>query len=156
MKPLVSVAALAFAAAASPAAASELPWLTGYWLDCAGKSVSETWIDAGGATLVGLGLTQGRSGASFEFMRIAKGADGKLAFHAMPSGAPATAFPVKSQAEQSVTFENLQHDFPQRVSYRREGDVLHARIEGMMGGKLESMTWVYKTALVNAACPPRP
>jgi hypothetical protein len=45
-----------------------------------------------------------------------------------------------------ATFENLAHDFPQRIIYRKCGDDLCARIEGMMDGRLEAMAWRYSRA----------
>lgn len=153
MRTLPALALFAFAA---PAAAADLPWMTGYWLDCNSKAASESWIDAGSDILLGVGLTRTSTRASFEFMRIAEDAGGRLTFYGSPSGAPAVAFPLKGQGASSVTFENLAHDFPQRVIYRREGDVLHARVEGTMGGKLTGMDWTYKAAPPNAACPAKP
>jgi hypothetical protein len=146
---------VALFALAAPASASDLPWLAGYWLDCNDKSVSESWIDAGSETLVGTGLTRSFTRTSFEFMRIAKDAEGKLTFYGSPSGAPAVAFPLKRQGASSVTFENPEHDFPQRVIYRREGDVLHARVEGRLNREIVGLDWTYKAAPLNAACPPR-
>jgi hypothetical protein len=49
-------------------------------------------------------------------------------------------------------FEDLAHDFPQRVIYERKGDRLAARIEGMMGGKLEAMDWGFSAAKLNEGC----
>ena len=145
-----------FAWAALPARASELPWLVGYWLDCDGKAVSESWMDAGSDTLLGAGLTRGRSRTAFDFMRIAQAPDGRLTFFAQPQGAAPTPFPMKSQDRAGVVFENPQHDFPQRVIYRREGDTLHARIEGVDKGQPASADWTYKAAAPNTACPASP
>jgi hypothetical protein len=43
--------------------------------------------------------------------------------------------------DQKVVFENLEHDFPQRIIYSRSGDTLTARIEDESGEK--SMEWVW-------------
>jgi hypothetical protein len=50
-------------------------------------------------------------------------------------------------------FENPQHDFPQRVIYRRDGESLFARIEGQMGGTQRAVEWRYKKASLNTRCP---
>lgn len=43
-------------------------------------------------------------------------------------------------SKDSVTFENPQHDFPQKVSYRLESaDRLIGRIEGNRGGSLRGI-----------------
>ena len=49
---------------------------------------------------------------------------------AQPGGAPATAFALSAVGEQSATFHNPAHDFPQTVRYWREGARLHAEIAG--------------------------
>jgi hypothetical protein len=42
-----------------------------------------------------------------------------------------------------LTFENLQHDFPQRIIYRVDGRKLHARIEGTKDGKTRGVDFPY-------------
>jgi len=45
----------------------------------------------------------------------------------------------------SVVFENLRHDFPQRIIYRRVSeDSLIARIEGMINGAKRSIDFPYR------------
>jgi hypothetical protein len=39
------------------------------------------------------------------------------------------------------------------VIYERIGDRLTARIEGMLGGKLEAMDWSLSAARLNEGCP---
>jgi Protein of unknown function (DUF2442) len=42
--------------------------------------------------------------------------------------------------EREVVFENLEHDFPQRVIYKLDGDgVLRASIEGLQKGQLKTI-----------------
>ncbi len=81
--------------------------------------------------------------ASFEFMRIEK-KDGALVYQAMPGGRPPTPFALKESSAQRVVFENLQHDFPQRIIYRRESERLCARVEGTVGGKSENEQWCWR------------
>lgn len=38
-------------------------------------------------------------------------------------------------ADRDVVFENQQHDFPQRVGYKRDGDSLVGWIEGPRNGQ---------------------
>jgi hypothetical protein len=58
-----------------------------------------------------------------------------------PSNQPAAAFTLVDCGDRSVVFENKQHDFPQRVIYRRESDQLIARIEGTIGGVERRLEW---------------
>jgi hypothetical protein len=57
-------------------------------------------------------------------------ADGRLAYEVSPSGRAPTVFTSISLDDGGVVFENLQHDFPQRVAYQRKGEDLLAWIEG--------------------------
>ena len=43
----------------------------------------------------------------------------------------------------SVVFENLQHDFPQRIIYRRDGDRLCARVEGPASAADQPEEWCW-------------
>ena len=43
-----------------------------------------------------------------------------------------------------VVFEYKDHDFPQRIIYRRLKDSPTAKIEGVIKGKEESMEWTWK------------
>jgi hypothetical protein len=63
------------------------------------------------------------------------------------------AFAAKEASGTRVVFENPDHDFPQRIIYERNGDVLNARIEGRMGEREQAMTWSYRKAELNTRCP---
>jgi hypothetical protein len=55
-----------------------------------------------------------------------------------PAGQRETVFPLLRISDTEATFENQQHDFPQRVVYARDGESrLRARIEGMRNGALQ-------------------
>ena len=46
-----------------------------------------------------------------------------------------------------MVFENLQHDFPQRILYWLDAaGAMHARIEGPQAGKTVSEEWVWTRA----------
>ena len=54
-------------------------------------------------------------------------------------------------SETSVVFENPEHDFPQRVGYRRDGaDGLQAWIEGQANGKSRRVDFSYQRARCEA------
>lgn len=126
-------------------------WMAGYWLSCErGVRTSETWTGAGTGTLVATGLTKTPRGVDFEFMRIARHENG-YAFFGSPRGAPAVAFKLVISRPDRVVFENPAHDFPQRITYERAGDVLTARVETADGRK--AMSWTYKKAPLDTACP---
>ena len=130
--------ALPFTVAAQEASVDQLSWLAGCWTtENAEAGSGEQWMPAAGGALLGMSRTvRGGKMAGYEFMRIAP-ADGKLVFHAQPAGKPADSFAAIKFTSNEVVFENLQHEFPQRVIYRLEApDKLKASIEGTRNGAL--------------------
>ena len=130
---LVAAAVLSLAAAAGPARASgdDHTWLSGRWCGGAGdERVEEVWLDPTGGQLLGLSRTTKHGQlASFEFLRIGP-VDGVATYFAQPGGRPPTTFSRTDGGDGWVRFENPSHDFPQRIEYRRDGNVLHAEIAG--------------------------
>ncbi|MDB5421427.1 MAG: hypothetical protein JWR59_1374 [Brevundimonas sp.] len=153
----LSLAAVLVAPQASPITADQLSWMSGYWLSCdGGREVSETWSDPRGGILIGSALTlEGGKLTGFESSRISPRTSGgeDLAYFAGVDGAPLVAFALKQAGATRVVFENPGHDFPQRVIYERQGDVLNARIEGRMGEREQAMAWSYHKAELNSRCP---
>ncbi len=96
--------------------------------------------------MLGTGLTGSLNEAkSFEFMRIADSPeDGRPVFWGSPGGQAPVAFPMVAQGRQEVTFENPAHDYPTRISYKREGEVLTATTSGRRGSNPQ--TWRYAKA----------
>ena len=81
---------------------------------------------------------------SFEFLRIAE-IDGVPTYHAQPGGRAPTAFKRSDGGAQWVRFENPAHDFPQRIEYRRDGDLLNAVISGPgKDGKTQQVPYALK------------
>lgn len=150
-----ALAGLIAACAAGCADAGETPlnWVAGYWLSCEnGRQTAEVWINGGGSDLaVGVNLNGAPPKQSFEFMRLAT-VEGRLAFIASPDAAPQTVFPLKSLSGSRAVFENLAHDFPQRVIYERAGDLLKARIEGVENGEEQGMDWTFRKAALGEKC----
>lgn len=96
--------------------------------------------------MLGVGRTvkNGKT-VEFEFMRLHTSPEGKLVFTALPSGQRETTFTQISNTPNSLVFENLQHDFPQRVIYRSvSADRFIARIEGVRSGVLKGIDFPMK------------
>ena len=130
---------------------NQVAWLAGCWVrTSAARVVEEQWMRPRGGSMLGMArTTRGDSTIEWEHLRIAD-ERGTLVYHAMPSGQPAAAFRAISVNGEAVVFENLSHDFPQRVIYRHVlPDSLHARIEGTMGGNPRSADFRYR----RATCP---
>ena len=144
---MLAFAMLAFAAAAlaqAPRVAS-LDWMAGTWVSTTAEgTTTETWLGPGNGLMVSANLATWKSGRKFfEFLRIADTPEG-FSYYAMPGGKPATEFKLKALEGRKVVFENLQHDFPQRVIYWRDGEALMARIEGTRGGKDQGEQWRFE------------
>lgn len=145
----ITVASLclpATAIAQEPQLAS-LAWMAGCWGSESGESGSgEHWMPLAGGTMLGMGRTV-RNGktAEHEFLQIRLSAEGKIIYIALPSRQKEVTFTATSISEGSVTFENPQHDFPQRIIYKiMQGDRLVARIEGLRGGAVRRIDFPMK------------
>jgi len=124
---------------------AELGWLAGSWAGAAGGiDMEEVWLPPKGGAMLGLhrDVAAGRM-VSFEFLRIDAEAGG-LVYLASPKGRPATPFRLVESGKGRAVFSNPRHDFPQRILYWLEGDVLHARIEGDRGGKPAAEEWAWR------------
>lgn len=120
-------------ASVSAAFASNPPpaWITGHWcLERNGSTTEELWLAPHGGVMIGLGRTRNADETTgFEYLRIAD-VDGVQSFLAQPYGDPPITFRRTAGGEDWVRFENPDHDFPQRIEYRREADSLLAEISG--------------------------
>ncbi len=128
--------------------AADLGWLAGCWQGRSERGVSdEQWMSPAGGVLLGMGRTvRGDRVVSYEFLRI-EPRDGRLAYVARPSGQAEAAFPLLRASATEAVFENLQHDFPQRIVYARTGATLRARVESADGKKAQDFS------MLATACP---
>jgi hypothetical protein len=131
---------------------AELSWLYGCWGGKVnGRDFREQWMPLRGNTLLGIGSTEFQEKlSSYEYLRIESRADG-IFYVALPSEQKEAAFKltsaVKDNRDQSstFTFENPQHDFPQRISYRRGTEGwLYASVEGKLQGQDRQVTYPYR------------
>jgi Domain of unknown function (DUF6265) len=130
------------AASAQDVELSALAWLAGCWA-AEGRDAGsgEQWTPLAAGTMLGVGRTV-RNGETVdhEFLQIRRNAEGKIVYIALPSGQTETSFVLTSADENSFTFENPEHDFPQRIIYRARADGgLLVRIEGTRDGALRSV-----------------
>lgn len=133
---------------------ARLAWLGGCWAAVGGEAgTGEQWLPLAGGTLLGVGRTvRGGRTVDFEFLQIRAAPDGRLAYIAQPGGRPPTQFLSTTLNEREVVFENPQHDFPQRVIYRRgDGGTLRARIEGLRNGAMKEIDFPLQRVACEAA-----
>ena len=130
---------------AAAAAEPDFSWLAGCWEEQSGGGAwsEECWTAPRGGMLMGSGRGgKGDATTSYEFMRIARGDDGSWAFWGSPGGAAPVAFRLVEARAGTARFENPDHDYPQTITYRIEGDELVATISWVDGAKLQ--TWRYR------------
>lgn len=140
----VLLAALGAVSAGTPSSArgqtadrvSALGWLSGCWEHRTASGLTvELWSAPLGGLMLG-GSVSLRDGVArgYEHLLI-RSEDGVLVYVATPSGQRETRFTETALSDSSVAFENLAHDFPTRITYRRRGaDSVIARAEGPAPG----------------------
>ena len=140
----ILLAAAGSGIAATPDPLARLGWLQGCWAAQGAEAGSvEYWSAPAGGTMIGLSRTvkNGKT-ATFEFLHIREVEPGLLAYIAQPSGRPPTTFKLLRSSDTEWVFEDLAHDFPQRIIYRRDGEqAISARIEGVSKGKLKGIDY---------------
>ncbi len=103
-----------------------LGWLTGCWVSQDGTA-REVWSNAEAGHLFGYALTLKEGGVSFfEQMHVQPGP--LYVLNVYPKGIGPSKFVESLQGDQSVTFINGAHDYPQLIHYERQGDRLTAHI----------------------------
>ena len=121
---------------------NSLAWMSGCWeMKKPTSTTTERWGSATDNLLIGTSQTvKGTKSVAFEFLRIMSTPEG-ITYFAQPSNAKdPTAFPAVKVTATEAVFENLKHDFPQRIIYKADGtEKLNARIEGTMEGTLKGM-----------------
>lgn len=127
----------------------DLSWMYGDWETAPGRmQIEEHWTKPSGGAMLGVGRTiAGGKMVFFEYLRIeARGTD--LFYVAQPKGrSPGTDFKLVKSSDGEAVFENLQHDFPKRIIYRKQSDGgLTARIEGDGTEKEKPQEFKYRRA----------
>lgn len=131
---------------------NDLSWLAGCWEgNLRGSELNEQWMKPAGGTMLGMGRTvAGGKVREYEFLQIREEADGTINYIAKPSGQAEASFKLKQLQNNEVIFENVEHDFPQRIIYRLQSDgSLFARIEGKSNGKARGFDYPMKRAGCN-------
>lgn len=128
---LLAIGAAAPTITAEEADPNRLNWLTGCWQSEDGVT-REIWSGSEDGYYFGYNvvLKDGHA-VFFEQMRIDPAP--LPVFNAYPTGNGPFPFAATTLSETSVTFANPDHDFPQKIKYWREEDVLRATISRMDG-----------------------
>ena len=131
----------------------DLAWLAGCWeTKNAAKQLSilEQWMVPEGGAMLGMSRTvRGGKMAGYEFLRIVRDDVSVKYVSRLSENTTDTDFRVVKLSPNEVIFSNPQHDFPQRIIYRRDGDNLTARIEGTTDGKTRGIDFPYRRVACN-------
>jgi len=123
----------------------DLNWLAGHWCTepQGGAVTCETWSGMDKGVMRGAGTTRKAGQVTInESMKILVSESGMF-FHAEPKNQKPTNFRMAQfdAKARSVSFEDRSHDYPQRVRYWREGEVLLAEISMLDGSK--AVRWTF-------------
>ena len=128
-------------------AIDNLGWLAGTWsFERNGRVVTERWTQPSGGMMIGTSQTVVKDRTvEYEFVTLSANAAGDIIYLAKPSRQKEAAFKMVSSSARAVTFENPEHDFPQRISYVLKDDgTLLAAIEGTKDGKTRRVEFPYR------------
>jgi len=128
---------------------NDLSFLAGCWeLNANGREINEHWMKPSGGVMLGMGRTVVNGNVrEYEFTQIRQEKDGEIFYVAKPSGQEEGSFKLVKLQNKEAVFENLEHDFPQRVIYRLQADgSLFARVEGTLKGQMRGIDFPYKRA----------
>src|SRR4030095_7210536 len=123
---------------------SAISFMSGCWTGASpNRATLEEHYSAASENMV-IGMTRYvRNGrvVDFEFTTVER-TDSTFVMTPRPKGVKSDAFPLKEIADGRATWENLGHDFPQRIIYRRGADgSLIARIEGTTSAGERHVEW---------------
>jgi len=131
-------------------ALNQLSWMTGSWASETGGTRSEEhWTQPSAGTMFGVNRSmRDHKTVFFEYLRIEARPNGVFYLAAPVGRHPPTEFRMVSSSENKVTFENPEHDFPQRITYWLDGDMLHATAEGESRGTVRSEVFQWQRATI--------
>ena len=120
-------------------------WLQGCWaMERDGRLVEEQWLAPRASSMLGVGrTTRGTTLVNYEMVLIRERGE-QLSYEAHPANQQPALFMATTIGERTIAFENLKHDFPQRIGYeRKSADRLMAWIEGPQNGQTRRIEFAY-------------
>jgi Domain of unknown function (DUF6265) len=132
---LITIVTSPAQAQSSPLTLNDVAWISGCWKarpDEGRFNNVEQWSKPFGNAMLGTGMElKGGKLVSWEHMKIEAAADGKIILVIKPHNQKEAAFTLTSTKPDTLSFENPQNDFPQKVSYRKEKDgAMEIRVDG--------------------------
>lgn len=128
-------------------------WLAGCWRaeSSDGRDAAEEqWMAPRGGLMVGMSRSvRGGEARGHELLTI-RVEDGRLVYHAAPSGQAPTDFPARSVAGGRLEFVNAAHDFPRKIVYTRLG---HDQVEAAVFRDAEGSEPAFAIPYERVPCP---
>jgi len=133
---------------------ASVAWLTGCLeMRRGSRVVEEQRMPERGGTMIGMGRSVGARGLDDYELTVIQQEGERLLYVAHPRRQPVATFVAIAATADSVLFENPEHDYPQRVGYRRVGtDSVLAWIDGTSNGKQQRVECPYR----RVPCPAAP
>jgi hypothetical protein len=117
------------------------------------RLVEEQRMGERAGTMLGMGRTSSSRGLGEYELTLIRQDGARLLYEAHPSGQAPATFVASVANGDSVVFAAPEHDFPQRVGYRRIGrDSVLGWVEGTMRGTQRRIEFPYR----RVACPAAP
>jgi len=131
---IILCAGFVYGQAPTAADFGKLDWLQGTWNRTnlkPGRSGHERWVKLSPTAWQGFGITmRGNDTAFVEKLQLVT-KDGNIYYVAdVPGNKGAVYFKFTAISANGFTCENPEHDFPKKISYQKEGNMIKARIEG--------------------------
>jgi hypothetical protein len=121
---------------------ADLVWLSGSWVG--GEGVSETeehWTRPAGGSMLGMGRTVADGRTTQVEQMVLEARPTGVFYIVRVNDQPRVEFRLVRSDAQEAVFENLGHNFPQRIIYQRQDHVLTARIEDASGSRQMAWSW---------------
>ena len=118
-------------------------WLIGKWKNTSEEGIlTENWIKSNDSTLTaGSFFIKGKDTLHFETIRLVE-KKGELVYETIIKGQnndKPILFPLISETENELVFENLQNDYPQKIKYQHHSkSVITIAISGTQAKKVVS------------------
>ncbi len=126
---------------------SNFAWLEGKWEGTSDKMIFfEEWNSLNAYTMIGKGgAISGKDTVFSENIKIEQRGEEVYYIPSVKENDGEVDFKFSGFKKDSIVFENLKHDFPQRIVYfRLPHNKLYACIDGLNAGKYERIEFSYE------------
>ena len=142
-----------FCAAQQVKSVNSLSWFSGFWrMETGDRLIDEFWTPVVNNRMEGNSVTKINGKITDqETIVIEQDSTGNIYYRAKPAKQKGTSFKLVVLDSLNVVFENMKHDFPQKIIYRKVSeDSLIASIEGIVKKKNRTIFFNYRKVIVNA------